>query len=164
MVNLLLSPQGRIGAGPFWQGVIVLIILGVILSAISAYGPPAASLVGILALLLVYPWLCVFGKRLHDAGKSAWWFLAALAAYLILSSIGYVVLFYDEMMQMQGVQFGTPEYVAQQRQFAQDSFLLSQACSAVVSLVVSFFVGRLASDPSENRFGPPTTAGAEVAA
>jgi uncharacterized membrane protein YhaH (DUF805 family) len=163
MVSLLFSPQGRIGAGPFWQGVALLLVIGIVLNALSIYGPPTAAMVlGIVGLLLIYPCLCVYAKRFHDAGKSAWWFLAVIGVYIVLIFIGSIALTApmsaDLARSMEGMTFGSPEFTAFQRDIARRTFLPSLLLSTAVWLAIAFFVSRLASDPAENRFGPPTTA------
>lgn len=70
--HLFLSIDGRIGRQQFWLGVIPLAIIG----AIASFIDPVAG--GIVVLALLYFHVCVQGKRWHDRGKSAWWFLISL--------------------------------------------------------------------------------------
>ena len=45
--------------------------------------PGAIQIVGTIAgLALFLPGLCVLVRRLHDLGKSGWWFLIALIPFL----------------------------------------------------------------------------------
>jgi uncharacterized membrane protein YhaH (DUF805 family) len=179
MGSLFFSPQGRIGAGPFWQGVIILLIIGCGLNVLAAYGPPAqflpiALVAALISLFLIYPSLCVYGKRLHDAGQSAWWFVVILIGGGIVSSIlGNVaagMLLGDQMTQLQtqiqestaGGEIG-PEFFMLLRRSIQLQLVPSLGSSVLVSLVIAFIVGSLKSDPAENRFGPPTTGAAGAA-
>ena len=70
MGSLLLNPNGRIARISFWQGMIVLTVASVIVSAATWLINPQ---LGWLSYVLIFPYICVYGKRLHDAGHSAWW-------------------------------------------------------------------------------------------
>ncbi len=159
MVNLLFNPQGRIAAGPFWQGVIILLLADVVLSALAIYGPASASLpFRLLAIALIYPLLCVGGKRLHDAGKSAWWVLAAIVVFLVVFAVvgSVVTLSLADVRQeeIRQLRLGSPEYMALMRDIARRTFLPTQAAAVAIWLVIAFVVGRLSSDPADNRYGP----------
>lgn len=70
VVDILFNPNGRIRASEFWRGVIILIGLGVITQVAALYGPPALAIASLLVqLVMIYMYVCVFGKRLHDSGK-----------------------------------------------------------------------------------------------
>lgn len=80
MFDLLLNPNGRLGRNRFWQGMVVLTVINVLIIAAANY----ISLGYIVTLfLLVYPFVCVIGKRLHDLGRSAWWVIAIFAAQFV---------------------------------------------------------------------------------
>ena len=65
MQYVLLNPNGRIAPRDFWIGVLILIGGNILLTPIPVIG-------GLVWLLLVYVGICVYGKRLHDTGRSAW--------------------------------------------------------------------------------------------
>lgn len=158
MVNLLLNPQGRIQAGPFWQGVIILLVANWVIASVQVYlttSPSVSTLIGLLGLLLIYPAVCVYAKRFHDSGRSGWWYLAVFGAQLLLGLIIGGILAANMMGELQDVQLGSPEWQSLQMEVARRNFLPSQVVGTVVSLVIAFIVARLRSDPGENRFGPP---------
>ena len=84
--DLLFNPNGRIGKNTFWRGAIAVLVITIVISIVGAYVPGGWSIAfGLLSFALVYPYLCVYGKRIHDAGLSAWIFVALLIGYFILS-------------------------------------------------------------------------------
>jgi len=90
-MDLFLSLDGRIGRGRFWLGVLGLIFLQLVLGTVlSLFGlmtfnpqtgmPESADYwIGLLIMmaLLIWPSICIYGKRYHDRDKSAWWILIA---------------------------------------------------------------------------------------
>lgn len=61
---LLFNPNGRIGPRDYWIGVAIIIGGNLLADVLPVLG-------GLLWLLLIWVGLCVYGKRLHDAGRSA---------------------------------------------------------------------------------------------
>lgn len=154
MVNTLLNPNGRIPAGPFWQGIIILVIANVALNAASAYVNPFFGFIGIL---LLYPFICVYGKRFHDAGKTAWLVLAVIGAMIVLGLIAGAVLGMFVRPPTFDAAGDLSEVMAAQRAYAQQIFLPTVAINTLISLGIAFVVAQLPSDPNENKYGPPTT-------
>ena len=81
--NLFLNANGRIGQKDFWIGFLILFVGGFILGLI-----PFINMIA--GLVLIYPSVCVFSKRLHDFGKTGW--LAAVpfgigAVFFVLAMI-----------------------------------------------------------------------------
>ncbi len=88
-MELFLSLEGRIGRGKFWLGLLALVIANFALTTVLALvglmsvdpatGMPmgAGYWIGFLVLLaiMIWPSICVYGKRFHDRDKSAWWML-----------------------------------------------------------------------------------------
>lgn len=61
--------EGRANRAEFWQFVLVMVIVNVVLGMIPKIGPILTAIWG-LALLL--PSLGVTARRFHDRGKSGW--------------------------------------------------------------------------------------------
>ncbi|MEO7876455.1 MAG: DUF805 domain-containing protein [Dokdonella sp.] len=87
--SLLFSFDGRVGRGAYWGLVVVSILLfgGMgalsVMSAISSPDAAAASggvsiVLGLVALIFLWPALAIQAKRWHDVDKSAWWILIGL--------------------------------------------------------------------------------------
>lgn len=84
--RLFLSPQGRIGQREFWIGCAIVMVPGLLLN-LTILGPMFGFL---LSLLLLWPQICISGKRLHDMGRTSWLLLAPLA--VICASLFLTVL------------------------------------------------------------------------
>ncbi|TRO96783.1 DUF805 domain-containing protein [Glycocaulis profundi] len=147
IVNLLFVPNGRIAAGPFWIGVAILIAVNLVSQFIPILG-------FVLSLLMVYVGVCVYGKRLHDAGKSAWlhvipWIVSLIVMFV---SIGMV----------------TGEIIAATEAGEEPDLTVLFAANPAAAGVFAFslliwlgwtvWVGTLKSDPAANRHGPPVSA------
>jgi len=74
--------DGRIDRQNFWIGQVVLVAASVVahLVAMAIVGTgDVGKLIGaLITLALVYPYLVVDVKRLHDRGKTGWWILLLL--------------------------------------------------------------------------------------
>ena len=160
MVNLLFSPNGRITSGPFWQGVLILLVVSYVMTALSAFGPQGMGAIWtVLSLALIYPSVCVYAKRFHDAGKSGWWYLAVIGASFVVGIILSVVLTFPRMAELATLGPNTDEYREAVRELQRSLLLPSLFISTVVTLAVAYVVGNLKSDPQENIYGPPPGGG-----
>ena len=79
--ELFLSSNGRLARTPFLVAAAVLLGVAVLYEAIAGYT------LHWLTGWLVYPALlfsgaCVLSKRLHDRGRSGWWALLILVAFI----------------------------------------------------------------------------------
>ena len=54
MVNLLFNPNGRIARNRFWQGMVVLTVASILVSAGSVM---LGTLFGLLSYALIYPYI-----------------------------------------------------------------------------------------------------------
>jgi uncharacterized membrane protein YhaH (DUF805 family) len=83
---------------------------------------PANNLSGLLTIVLVL----IQVRRLHDAGRSGWWALAAQGVPSLV--LAPMLVFYPDL-----------------------AFRLA----GLAEIIGIFWVGLLRQDPGENRFGPP---------
>ncbi len=88
--KILFSPNGRIGRQEFWIGFLILIVAWKILLYIPVVG-------WLLDIAMIYCWVCLDAKRLHDMGKSGWLVLVpiligCIAGAAIVASIGMTVV------------------------------------------------------------------------
>jgi uncharacterized membrane protein YhaH (DUF805 family) len=146
--NLFLNANGRIGQKDFWIGFLILFVGGFILGLIPILGM-------IVSIVLIYPWVCLFSKRLHDFGKTGW-----LAAVPFAIGVVAMVL----MMVMGGAaMFGAASGTNAGAGSAMAAFgmigILGLVCfAAYVAFVL--WVGLSKSDPGTNQYGPPPVSGA----
>ena len=66
--SLFLSADGRIRRSEFWIGWLVIFAVNALLGWV----------IPLLSILLIYPTVCIFSKRLHDMGKTGWLQLAPI--------------------------------------------------------------------------------------
>lgn len=92
LVHVVLSPVGRITRGQFWLAWILILILGWNLQQARQ---DTGSL--ILGLTYLYLTITIYGKRLHDIGRSTWNLLWPYAIHAAL--FGITVMLVNQAMQ-----------------------------------------------------------------
>ena len=156
-MNTMLNPQGRIGPVTFRNAAMILIAIGAILTLLPL-ALPALTALSFVSLVLIYPWVVIWVKRLHDAGKSGWMFVIVLVLYLIANFAS------GQFISAQFAPAQAP--VADPTDFSAVMASMTaqmQATalpSAIVSVVVSLafvFAGNalLRSDPAPNAYDLP---------
>jgi hypothetical protein len=161
MRSLLFSPAGRLPRHRFWQALVVLTVASTLVVAGQVL---LTSGFGLLGYALVYPYICVYGKRLHDTGRSAWWVVGVLLATLTVQFV--VTLFLEPVFRSDEIdavrnlvserfQAGDLAGFMQQGERLNALLLPLNLINTILgNLVVGFFVGRLAADPYDNNHGP----------
>ena len=170
---VFLDPQGRLAPKPFAQGLILLTGAMMIITIVTAIG---AAAFGPLQYLLVFPYICVFGKRLHDAGLSAWLWLAFVAAYIFFSAVLTAFLMpllspaafliqaeIQKVMETSGLTAAFETMSERAPEIARLSIVTTVAAFLLASGLVGFAAYRMRSDKTTNRHGPPTDDSARAA-
>lgn len=67
--KLFLSPEGRVRRQTFWIGVLILFAANFILAFVPFIGQ-------LFHLFSIYVTVCLYSKRLHDMGRTAWLMVA----------------------------------------------------------------------------------------
>ncbi len=163
---LFLEPKGRLAPTPFARGLVVLTGIFMVITVLSAVVSPG---LGILQYAVVFPYVCLFGKRLHDAGLSAWLWLVFLAGTgffsMMLSAILLPVLSpqayemqaeLQKIMEADGLNAFLEALTARGAEYARLSAVTSVATLLISSAFTGFAAYRMRSDPKTNRHGPPT--------
>ena len=166
---LFLEPQGRLAPKPFGRGLVLLTGAGMMISVLTAVVSPGLN---VLQYALVFPYICLFGKRLHDAGLTAWLWIAFLAGLgflnMFLSAILLPVLSpgafaiqveVQETMQTAGFTAAFEDLALRAEEYARLSAVTTLAAFLISSAITGFAAFRLRSDPEPNRHGPPTLGG-----
>lgn len=166
---LFLEPQGRLAPKPFGRGLVLLTGGGIIISVLTAVVSPGLN---VLQYALVFPYICLFGKRLHDAGLTAWLWIAFLAGLgflnMFLSAMLLPVLSpgafaiqveVQETMQTAGFTAAFEELALRAEEYARLSAVTTLAAFLISSAITGFAAFRLRSDPGPNRHCPPTLGG-----
>jgi len=144
ITHVLFSPNGRIGQQEYWIGILILIAGNIVASFITILG-------FIISLGLIWVGIAVYGKRLHDAGKSAWLHAIPWGVSLLLGIIGGVMVGGAVIAAMTGD--GDDVDIAA---------VLAGAGGASLFFLLSFLVwvgytiwaGVIKGDAGDNRFGP----------
>ena len=164
IVNLLFSPNGRIDPRTFGRGAIILMGVWMVFLILIAFGPRLlAAILSLLSMASAYCYLCVYGKRFHDANITAWAFIPVLAAFLFLFMIIGGTLI--SVFAPNGAELLLQWDALQRRGDIEAATELQPAViqAIIVPLVVSFLaangalaylVARLRTDPNSNAYGP----------
>lgn len=143
MVHVLFDPNGRITPRAFWIGVALIIGANIVSNLIPVLGR-------LIWLGLIYVGVCVYGKRLHDAGRSAWLHAIPWAVWLALNIAGGVLVAGPVLAAYEaGAQLGLIEILTVS---APATVFFSLAL--VVWIAYTVWVGIAASVPATNRYGP----------
>ena len=161
MFDLLLNPNGRILRNRFWQGMVILTVGSVLITAGSTM---VSTNIGYLSFLLIFPYICVYGKRLHDAGFSAW-----LVIGVWLTNMG-VVFFLSMFLRPF---FTTAETASIENEInerlaagdftgmfegaqilAEKMLPMNLLLTVLGNLIVALIIGFLRTVPNENKHGP----------
>jgi uncharacterized protein DUF805 len=158
-MNTMLNPQGRIGPVTFRNAAMILITIGAILTLLPL-ALPALTALSFVSLVLIYPWIVIWVKRLHDAGKSGWMFVVVLVLYLIASYVSS--LFISAQFAPAQAPVANPNdlsaVMASMTAQMQATALPSAIVSVVISLAFVFAANALLrSDPAPNAYDLPHT-------
>ena len=166
---LFLEPQGRLAPKSFGRGFVLLTGACMMISVLTAVVSPGLN---VLQYALVFPYICLFGKRLHDAGLTAWLWIAFLAGLGFLNMFLSAILLpllspgafaiqveVQETMQTAGFTAAFEDLALRAEEYARLSAVTTLAAFLISSAITGFAAFRLRSDPRPNRHGPPTLGG-----
>ncbi len=161
LIYILFSPKGRIGPKDFWRGIIILIGFQIVSGVLTLYGPVfIALLLSFISFFIIYPYYCVFGKRLHDAGKSSWMFLLFMIGYIVILMVIILISpgFMDALSQyMEYSEAGDLEAAQVMMERINSDYALNQfGATIIANFALGFLAARLSSHPGPNQYGPPT--------
>jgi uncharacterized membrane protein YhaH (DUF805 family) len=146
LADTLFNPNGRSSQREYIAGVAILLAANLVSSVIPVLGE-------IVWIGLIYVGLCVYGRRLHDAGRTAWFHLIPWVLSLLLMATG-VMLVGGAMI---GALLTQPGETAMAVLFGGGmlALLTFAGLSMVVWIVYTIWVGVLVPEPAANRYGPP---------
>jgi len=166
MIKLLLSPAGRMGRRDYLIGLVGLVVIFVLYGLlINALGGSMAGFFAVLAFPFIILQIAysVYGKRLHDMGRSLWP-LTGLLCLMLLSMIVVMLV------------YGGADYFAAYSEYSRDNPPPDEVVErlnaefkprqeegeGVLSLVIlgllagfTLWLALAKSDPETNAYGPP---------
>jgi len=167
MYKLLLSPAGRIGRRQFWIGMGVFTAL-VILFNFALRHMGNSTFVFLISLpfpfLVLHMAYSIYGKRLHDMGRSFWPLTGMLVS---LIAVGIVIMlsfggsdYFAEFSQFERKEDIDPAVKADiqaryQARLAEGNGMVRALMSAIIG-GFTLWCGLSTSEPEANRYGPPT--------
>lgn len=137
LVYILFNPNGRIGRKSFWVGWAIIFVASLVLGWIPIIGM-------LISLLSIYVGICVYGKRLHDMGKTAWLYGGLLIAMMLIGIVGGV---------MAGIGAAAAGGDAA-GVMALGSMGLLFVILAVIGIAFTVWVGVAPGEPGTNKYGP----------
>ncbi len=163
-LNLYFSPKGRIGPSVFQQSAIILIVIGFVLNMLNMFVPMLMPLTVLAGFVLLWPWICLWVKRLHDAGKSGWMLLLVIFVMIVLSMISsFIVRLFVKInpADVQAAMANAHGFAEMMKagMAANKPLMLPNAIAGVIVQLIVVLGGNavLKSDPEENHYGPPAS-------
>ncbi|MEZ5953148.1 MAG: hypothetical protein R3C13_02475 [Hyphomonas sp.] len=166
---VLFSPKGRIGPRDFLRGLILLTGASIIVQVAATFLSPTFNFV---QPFLAWAYVCVIGKRLHDAGLTAWLVLVIWLVSVVVGSVVINLLIpvlapkaYETITQIQGIAIsGDFEGMMKALEVHGPEVERQSALPKLISLLVNaglfaLIGGKLKSDPNPNTHGPATGPG-----
>ena len=145
---LFLSAEGRIRRKDFWIGALILVVVGCLSVLFHILAP-------LIWLALLYPWVCVFSKRLHDFGKSGFLILAPVAVGVVAFVLALVFGGIGAIGALVTAANGGSEPSSWAVLFgALGVALVFLSIAGLFKLVFILWVGLSPGAPGENRYGP----------
>lgn len=161
MRSLLFSPAGRLAPRRFWQALVILTVASTLVVAGQVM---LSSSVGLFGYFLIFPYICVYGKRLHDTGRTAWWVVGVLFATLTVQFVATLclepVFSTEEIESVRSLvtdrfQAGDLAGMMQQGERLNALLLPLNLLNTIIgNVVVGYLVGRLKGEAGHNQFGP----------
>ncbi len=165
MQNMFFNPAGRLGSAGFIYAGYILILIGVFVQIIALVNFNLARSINLLTYFLIYPWIVIWIKRLHDGGRSGWNLISYLLLYSILSTLGFLLVvfifdkqgsFWQMALQASNHMIDEAELEAQMLDFTKKILLPSTIVSTLVSLATLHIGDKtIPTDAGENQYGPP---------
>lgn len=164
MIGLFFSPKGRIGPAAFQFAAIILIGIGFVLNLAPFFSTSLTVIASLLSMVMLWPWIVIWVKRLHDAGKSGWMVLLVFAALLVINMvIGQVLtsMLVDQAAMNEAVANAGADIMAALEittEFTKPVQIPSAISGAVIGFLIVLLGNKLLkSDPEENQYGPATS-------
>ena len=159
MMNLLLSPSGRITPSQYMTGMVVVGVVSGALALLAIFVPALSIIATIVSFVMFYAFFALGIKRSHDAGKSGWLSITHLLLLLGVASLVLGILWAafgaDFGAVMEAATSGDPALAeAAGERFEEESALPSALSNFIIYPATAFIVNMLnRHDPTPNQYG-----------
>jgi uncharacterized membrane protein YhaH (DUF805 family) len=146
--SLFLSPDGRIKRQDFWIGWAILFAVNFVLGFLPLIG-------WLFHCFAIYVMVCLYAKRLHDMGRSAWLQLAPWGIGVLALIVGFA-LFGSAMISaalaMRNASPGAGGLAVMLGSLG--GFVMVLSLAGLVHLIFFIWVGATPGQVGDNAYGP----------
>jgi uncharacterized membrane protein YhaH (DUF805 family) len=165
--KMLLSPSGRMGRKDFWVAMVIFTALVLLFNFALGRLVRSESIFAFL-LSLPFPFLvlhmayCVYGKRLHDMGRS-FWPLTGMITLLIVVAMVVMLSFGGSEYFSEFAQYDRKEDIdpaeieriksAYQARLSEGNATVHNVMAGIIA-VFTLWCGLSKPEPADNKYGP----------
>ena len=163
--KMLLSPSGRMGRKDFWVAMVIFTVLVLLFNfALQRLGNSTlAFLVSLpFPFLVLHMTYCVYGKRLHDMGRS-FWPLTGMITLLIVVAMVVMLSFggseyFSEFAQYDRKEDINPAEIeriksAYQARLSEGNATVHNVMAGIIA-AFTLWCGLSKPEPTDNKYGP----------
>ena len=163
MSTLFFDPKGRLSSAGFIRAGYILILIGVAFQILAMVNFELAQRLNFISYLLIYPWVVIWIKRLHNGGQAGHKFLAFLLLYTVLSVAGFMIvefmfgkgMFWQIAYDINMGKLTESELEQKMTEWVKLILLPSTIVSTLVSLATLHIGDKVIPiDPDANKYGP----------
>ena len=166
--KMLLSPAGRMGRKDFWIAMVIFSLLVVLFNfALQRLGnSTAAFLISLpFPFLVLHMAYCIYGKRLHDMGRSFWPLTGMIVSLIIVAIVVMLTYggseYFSEFAQYNRKEDIDPAEIerikaAYQKKLSEGNATVSNVMMGII-VVFTLWCGVSKTIPETNKYGPPAT-------
>ena len=164
--KMLLSPSGRMGRKDFWVAMVIFAALVALFNfALQRLGnsTPAFLISLPFPFLVLHMAYCVYGKRLHDMGRSFWPLTGMIVALIMVAIIVMLTFgvseYFSEFAQYDRKEDIDPAEIeriksAYEARLSQGNATVSNIMMAIIA-AFTLWCGLSKAEPETNNYGPP---------
>jgi uncharacterized membrane protein YhaH (DUF805 family) len=163
--KMLLSPSGRMGRKDFWVAMVIFTVLVLLFNfALQCLGNSTlAFLVSLpFPFLVLHMAYCVYGKRLHDMGRS-FWPLTGMITLLIVVAMVVMLSFGGSEYFSEFAQYDRKEDIdpaeieriksAYQARLSEGNATVHNVMAGIIA-AFTLWCGLSKPEPTDNKYGP----------